>query len=109
MIEGNQHRRFLAAQLLIGCWLTLMLTFGSIAIADHETTPQLLRYILSPGFVLGLRFMTGRGFLDALGSFGRIVFTINMIYFGLISFLLLWKVNWPKLPKNPRHRFWMES
>ncbi|MGA7560377.1 MAG: hypothetical protein WBV60_10020 [Terriglobales bacterium] len=108
MIEGTQQRRFIFAQLLIGGFLTLMLTFASIAIADHETTPQLLRYVISPGFVLGLRYMTGRGFFDALGSFERIAFTVNIIYFGLITFLLLWKVNWPKLPRNPRHRFWME-
>src|SRR5277367_2737481 len=82
MTEGNERRRFLAAQLLIGGSLTLLLTFVSIAIADHETTPQFLRYIISPGFVLGLRFMAGRGFFDALGSFGRIAFTVNMIYFG---------------------------
>jgi hypothetical protein len=108
MNEDNQRRRFFAAQLLIGVLLAFLLTCLSIAIADHDTTPQLVRYIVSPGFVLGLRFTTGRGLLDPLGSFGRIAFTVNMIYFGLIGFLLLWKVNWPKLPRNRRHRFWME-
>jgi hypothetical protein len=103
-----KHRRFVVAQLLLGGLLTLLLTYVSLAIADHATTPQLVRYVFSPGYVLGVRFATGKGLLDTLGSFGRIAVTVNMIYFGSISFVLLWKINWPKLPRNRRRRFWME-
>jgi hypothetical protein len=108
MIDRNRHRRFVAAQLLIGTLLTLLLTYLSLAIADHVGTPEFVRCIFSPGYVLGVRFATGCGFLETLGSFGRIAITVNMIYFGMICFLLLWKINWPQLPTNPRHRFWME-
>jgi hypothetical protein len=108
MIPDLKHRRFVVAQLLIGGFLTLLLTYLSLAIADRPTTPQLVRYVFSPGYVLGVRFASGKGFLDRLGSFGRIAITANMIYYGSISFLLFWKLNWPKLPRNPRHRFWTE-
>jgi len=108
MIPGLKHRCSVVAQLLVGSLLTLLLTYLSMAIADRPTTPQLVRYIFSPGYVLGVRFATGHGFLDTLGSFGRIAITANMIYFGSITFLLWWKVNWPKLPRNRHHRFWME-
>jgi hypothetical protein len=108
MMPGLKHRRFVVAQLLIGSFLTLLMTYLSLAIADRPTTPQLVRYVFSPGYVLGVRFATGKGFLDALGSFGRIAITATTIYFGSICFLLLWKINWPKLPRNRRHRFWME-
>ncbi len=108
MIDGSRHRRFVAAQLMIGTLLASLLTYLSLAIADHVGTPEFVRYVFSPGYVLGVRFATGRGFLDTLGSFGRIAITVNMIYFGLFSFLLLWKISWPKLPKNLRHRFWLE-
>jgi hypothetical protein len=109
LISGNKHRRFLTAQLLISSLLALLLTFLSLAIADHVGTPEIVRWVFSPGYVLGLRFMSGGGFLERLGSFGRIAVAINVIYFGLISFVLLWKMEWPKRPGNPRHRFWMES
>ena len=108
MIPGLKRRRFVVAQLLISGLLTLLLTYLSLAIAGRPTTPQLVRYIFSPGYVLGVRFATGHGFLDTLGSFGRVAITTNMIYFGSITFLLLWKINWPKLPRNRHHRFWME-
>jgi hypothetical protein len=89
MIDRSRHRRFVAAQLMIGTLLTLRLTYLSLAIADHVGTPEFVRYVLSPGYVLGVRFATGRGFLDTLGSFGRIAITINMISFGLISLLIV--------------------
>jgi hypothetical protein len=107
-MADRECRRFFAAQLLIGGLLTLFLTYLSLAIADHVGTPDLVRYVFSPGYVLGMRLATGNGLLDTLGSFGRIAITVNMIYFGFISFVLLWKINWPKLPRNRRHHFWME-
>jgi hypothetical protein len=108
MPAALEDRRFLAAQVLIGILLTLFLTYLSIAIADRPTAPQFVRCVISPGFVLGLRFANGNEFLDWLGSFGRIAVTVNVIYFGLINCLLFWKINWPKLPRNARHHFWMK-
>jgi hypothetical protein len=107
-MADREHRRSLAAQVLTGGLLTLLLTYLSLAVADHVGTPEFVRCVFSPGYVLGMRFATGSGFLDRLGSFGRIAITVNMVYFGLFSFILLWKINWPKLPRNRRHRFWME-
>jgi len=95
-------------QLLASGLLTLPLTYLSLAIADRPETPQLVRCILAPGFVLGARFASGSTFFDTLGSFGRIALTTNVVYYGLICFLLLRRINWPKWPKNPRHHFWME-
>jgi hypothetical protein len=109
MAAGHKPRRFIIAQLMIGSFLTLLLTYVSLAVADHVGTPQLVRYILSPGFVAGMRFASGSGILERLGSFGRIAITVNVVYYGLINFLLFRRFDWPKLPKNPRHRFWMES
>jgi len=108
MIAAHKARRFISAQLLVGGMLTVVLTYISLAVADHVGTPRVVRYIFAPGYVLGMRFASGTGLLDTLGSFGRIALTVNMIYYGLISFLLLRKVNWPRAPQNTRHRFWME-
>lgn len=107
--EGpTQSRRFILAQCLIGISLTLFLTYLGMAISDRPATPQLVRWAISPGFVLGMRFASGDGFLGAMGSFGRIAITANMIYYGFLSFLVFRKTNWPRLPRNPNHRFWME-
>ncbi|MFZ1141923.1 MAG: hypothetical protein WAN76_22315 [Candidatus Sulfotelmatobacter sp.] len=107
--EGpTQSRRFILAQLLIGTLLTLFLTYLGMAISDRPTTPQLVRWVISPGFVLGVRFASGDGFLETLGSFGRIAITANVIYYSFLGFLVFRKINWPKLPRNPNHRFWME-
>ena len=108
MIPGLKYRRFVVAQLLIGGLLTLLVTYVSLVIADDPTTPQSVRYVFSPGYVLGVRFVSGEGFLDTLGSFGCIAITANLIYFGSITFLLLCKINWPKIPRNRRHCLWME-
>ena len=106
-LTDREYRRFYVAQVLIGGLLAFFLAGLSIAIADHGTTPQFVRYIISPGYILGLKLMTGRNFFDELASFGRIAFSVNLIYFGSMTSLVLWKVNWPRLPKNPNHRFWM--
>jgi hypothetical protein len=108
MAASRKPDRFVVAQLMLGSFFTLLSTYVSLAIADHVGTPQLVRYIFSPGFVAGMRFASGGGFLERLGSFGRIAITVNVVYYGLINFLLFWNINWPKLPKNPHHHFWME-
>jgi hypothetical protein len=46
--------------------------------------------------------------LERLGSFGRIAIAANVIFYGFLDFIVLRKINWPKLPRNPNHRFWME-
>jgi hypothetical protein len=96
------------AQVALGSLFTLLLAYLSLAIADHVETPQLVRYVFSPGFVAGVRFASGYGFPERLGSFGRIAISVNVLYYGLINFFVFWKLNWPKLPKDPRHYFWME-
>jgi hypothetical protein len=109
MPAGRKTHRFVVAQLALGCFFTLVMTYLSLALADHVGTPQLVRYIFSPGFVAGMNFASGNGLLERLGSFGRIAITINVLYYGLINFALFWKFNWPKWPKNPRRHFWMEQ
>ena len=108
MAAGRNSRRFVVAQVALGGFFTLLLTYVSLAIADHVGTPQLVRYIFSPGFVAGMHFASGIGLLERLGSFGRIAITVNILYYGLINFLLFRKLNWPKWPRNPRHHFWMD-
>jgi hypothetical protein len=108
MIVNYKSNGRLVVQLLGGSLLTLLLTYFSMAIADHVGTPELIRYIFSPGYVFGMRYASGSGFFDTLGSFARISLTVNIIYYGLVSFLLFRKFNWPKRPRNPRHHFWME-
>ena len=92
MIVGHQTGRFLRAKVLIGCMLTILLAYVSLSVADHDGTPQIARYVIAPGFVIGMHFASGRGFLGLLGSFGRIALTVNILYYGLISFFLLRKI-----------------
>jgi hypothetical protein len=107
MTSDGIPRRFLLGQLVVGGLLTLLSTYLSLAIADHVGTPDFVRYLLSPGFMLGMRFASGTGFFERLDSFGRIAVTVNLIYYGFIMFFVLRKVDWPKHRKNPNHRFWM--
>jgi len=108
MDVNPKPRRYILAQLLIGSLLTLFLTYVGMAISDRPTTPQVLRCVISPGSVLGMRFASGEGFLERLGSFGRIAITANMFYYGFFSFLVFKRINWPKPPRNLNHRFWIE-
>jgi|SRR5580704_3194231 hypothetical protein len=108
MDVDRKPSRFILAQLIVGGLVTLFLTYLGMAISDRPTTPLFVRCVISPGFVLGMRFASGDGFLETLGSFGRIAITANVIYYGFLNFLVLRKVNWPRPPKNPSHRFWME-
>jgi hypothetical protein len=103
-MEQKSQNRFLAAQVFIGGLLALFLTCLSLVIADHEATPQFVRYILSPGFVLGLRFASGDGVLDRLANVGMIALTVNFLYYGLLACLFFRWFNWPRMPKDPwRH------
>lgn len=67
----------------------MFLTYLSMAIADHVGTPELVRYVFSPGYMIAMRFATGNGLLGSLESFGRIAFTVNIVYFGFLSFLVV--------------------
>ncbi len=107
MDVNREPRRFILAQLLIGSLVTLFLTYLGMAISDRPTTPQLVRWVISPGFVLGMRFASGEGFLERLGSFARIAITVNMIYYGFFNFLVFRKST-GQTARNPNHRFWME-
>jgi len=107
MVVGHKRERFLFAQMLIGIVLTLMFTYLAMMIASFGATPLFLRYLLSPGSILGMRFASGRGW-DYLASFVYITVAANIVCYGLISFMLLKKINWPNLPRNTRHRFWIE-
>ncbi len=108
MAVNPKQQRFLLAQLTIGVLLTLFLTYISLAIADRVGTPEWVKYVFAPGYVLGMRYARGTGLLDTLGSFGRIAITANITYYGLIVFVVMRQINWPKSPGNPRHHFWME-
>lgn len=107
-LAGPQPRRFLLAQVPLGCAVTIILTYVSYLVADSTSTPQFVKYVIAPGYVLGLKYATGRGLLEWLGSFGHIFFTVELFYFGLASFFVLRWANWPKFPANPRHRLWMQ-
>ena len=96
MIVGHKPDLILRGKIAIGVLLTLTMTYLSLAIADHVGTPQWVRYLLSPGFVLGMRFASGTGILDTVGSFGRIAITTNIVYFGLINFFVLRRIGRPK-------------
>ena len=69
--------------------LALPIAFLMIGIADgaHLLTPLL--YLLSPGYVLGLRAMDharGSVGLEPLGIFGRTAISANLIYWSSILF-----------------------
>jgi len=108
MTVQREYRVFRLAQLLIAGSMSFFLACMSIAIADHPATPQFVRYLLSPGYVLGLRLMSGHSFLDALSVFGWTAFSVNMLYFGAPILTILWKMKWPRTRWNPNHRFWVE-
>ncbi len=108
VINDRGMRPFILGQVLVGLVFALSLTWLSMAIADHVGTPEVVRWIVSPGYVLGMRLAWGRGFWDQLRSFMLVALLVNLCYYGLALFLLLRRINWPKLPRNPRHHFWME-
>jgi len=108
MIAGHKSGRFLFGQVLLGCALTLLLTYFAMVLASLDLAPKFVRYLLSPGSLLGMAFASGSGWGEYLGSFALITLTGNAIYHGIVAFCLLKRINWPKLPRNPRHRFWME-
>ena len=67
--------------------LAIPITWCTMAMADGGHLPKLLVYLLSPGFVIGLRAMNqASGFLDALGRFGRTALPLNTIYWSSILF-----------------------
>jgi hypothetical protein len=67
--------------------LALPIVYCTMAMADGEHLPKSMVYVLSPGFVIGLRAMKqGGDFLDALGRFGRTAIPLNMIYWSSILF-----------------------
>jgi hypothetical protein len=61
-----------------------------MAMSDGGYIPKPLVYVVSPGFVIGLRAM-GRasGFLDAIGNFGMTAIPVNVIYWSSILFGIL--------------------
>jgi hypothetical protein len=100
---GN-HKSVLVplARLLLGVFLTLLLTYFSLAIADNVGTPQFVRYVFSSGYVLGIHFASGTTFGETLSSFLRISLTVNVAYYGLIMWLLLIrKINWQSWREIP--------
>jgi hypothetical protein len=108
MFGGRNPVRLALIELAMRGLLALLLTYFSLAIADHAGTPQFVRYVFYPARVRGMHFRSGAGFLEVLGSFGRIALTVNAVYYGLISFFLIRETNWPKLSRNPRCHFWLE-
>lgn len=108
MTIDRKSERFLVAQVLVGAFLTLLATYISLSVTDNVNTPQVVRYVIAPGYVLGMYFASGRGFFDTLGSFMRIVLAVNISYYGLICFFAMKRINWPRLSRNPQHHFWME-
>src|SRR6476660_10048932 len=64
----GETRRFILAQVLLGSVLTLLLTWLSMAVADHIGTPDPARWIFSPGYLLGMHYAWGRSFREQLGQ-----------------------------------------
>jgi hypothetical protein len=73
--------------------LALPIVYLTMAAADGEHIPTALVYVLSPGFIMGLHWMsTASGFFDALARFGEVAIPVNVIYwssllFGLFSLI----------------------
>jgi hypothetical protein len=67
--------------------LALPIVYVTMAMADGGYFSKPALYLLSPGFVLGLRAMKhANGFFDALGTFGRTAIPVNLIYWSSILF-----------------------
>jgi len=108
MIIDRKSERFLVAQVLIGAFLALLATYVSLSIADDAGTPQVVRYVIAPGYVLGTYCASGRGFFDTLGSFVRIALAVNITYLWFDQLLSNEKNDLAAAFENPRHHFWME-
>jgi hypothetical protein len=73
--------------------VALPIVYVTMAAADGGHIPTVLVYVLSPGFIMGMRWMsTASGFLDALRRFGEVAFPVNVVYwssllFGLFSLI----------------------
>jgi hypothetical protein len=65
----------------------------SFAIADHEMTPNVIRYLIAPGYVLSLRLsLGGSSFSESISRDVCFALTANTAYYGLLVFLVLWSV-----------------
>jgi hypothetical protein len=93
----------------VGILFTFVLSYLAFAVADHAGTPKIVRYLRSPGFVLGMRCASGDGWLDWLSSFGLIAVLTDLVYYGFLVFIVLRKLNWPKMPDNRNHGFWLQG
>ena len=93
MAGEQKPRRFVLGQMAVGALLTFVFSYLAYAVADPEGTPKIVRYLLSPGFVLGMRFAYGDGWLDWLSSFGLIAVLTDLVYYGFLVFIVLRKLN----------------
>jgi len=105
-LDQKPHR--FHGRVVIGGLLTFLVTYASLAISDHQGTPEFVRYVISPGFLLGIRFAWGDEWLSRVTSFGVIAAATNGVYYGFIVLLVFRKLGWPKMTRNTNRRFWME-
>jgi hypothetical protein len=60
-----------------------LIAFG---IADHASTPQIIRCIISPGYVATMEGDLGPGGWRSLGSAVFIALSLNFIYYEFLSY-----------------------
>ena len=90
------HPRLARFVLSVVC--AIPLAFISLAIADNTQTPDIVRLLIAPGYLLGLHAISpNMGFLDSLGRFGKVALTVNTCYYALLLAGILSRWSRPRL------------
>jgi hypothetical protein len=85
--------------------LSVPLAIVTFAVADNVNTPEVLRWVSSPGYVLALHAPPERTFAESLGRGIEIGIGVNMAYYWLILLGLLKILSWrSSLPARIQHK-----
>lgn len=108
--------------LFVAAILSLPLACIAFGVADKVTMPTWVRWLVSPGYYLGLWYQPlhpSAGFIQGLQNFGTdlsssvsIVLFLNFLYYGAILYMFLRRLLilqiWPSRKGSP-DAFWRQS
>ena len=80
-----------AKALLLSVLLCVPCAWIATAIADNPSVPDTVRYVVSPGTMLGLHLTqtpthTFHEMMDQLGRFATVALLTNMLFYGMLTF-----------------------
>lgn len=79
-----------ARRIALSVALAVPLALLSFAIADSVRTPEVIRYLIAPGYLLILHMSSGgNSFGESLNREMSLALTTDTAYYGLLIFLVL--------------------